>query len=163
LTSNRTINLARDATTATESVYDTIIENMGYKTTASDNEYTLSYSPFFGRSRYTVMVDGPSIYTVKKHISSSPIGSITFWIKIVGETCMIRRHYGSKDLATNYTISKTEGDWALGCCHDGVLEKLKGYTQHMLDMDACQAYDAGFFIMKLEALEDEEWVKLDRM
>jgi hypothetical protein len=102
------------------------------------------------------MIDCLSIYTVKKHISSSPIASITFWINIVGETCMIRHHYGSEDLATNYAISKTEGDWALGCCHDGVLEKLKGYTQHRLDMYACQAYNAGFFIMKLEALEDEE-------
>ncbi|KAE9377380.1 hypothetical protein N431DRAFT_453728 [Stipitochalara longipes BDJ] len=158
----RTINLVSGAASTTESVHEATIENLGYKSTASGHEYNLIYSSYTGRSRYTVRVDGPSAYTIKKHISSSPISSITFSIEIVGGKCMIRRDYGaSSNVTTHYSILKTEGGWALGCCHDGVLSKLRGYTQYKLDTDACQAYNAGFFIMKLEEMADAEWIKVD--
>lgn len=103
----------------------------------------------------------PSTYIVKRHTNSTPYAFNTFLIEIVGQMCIIKRHYTSNDLTTHYSITKTKGGWTLKCSFDDALSKRYAYRQAKPEMDACQAYDAGFFIMKLEEMADDEWVKVD--
>jgi len=161
LISNRTVKLVSGDASATESIYEATIRSVGYRAAPSGHEYDIFESSCDGHGQYTVSMNSRGSYIVKTHISCSPIATITFTVEIVGEKCMIRRNYASSNLTTHYSILKVGGGWALGCCHDGVLNKLKGYTQAKLDIDACQAYDAGFFVMKLEEMADDEWVKID--
>jgi hypothetical protein len=94
-------------------------------------------------------------------MSSTPADTTVFEVKITADRCMIQHEYaGSESTKAQYRISKGPKGWLLGCSHDQVLPEIRGYTKPKLDADACMAYDAGFFIWRLEAVADDEWVKV---
>jgi hypothetical protein len=164
LTKHRTIRFAnidpqsfnRPTSAAEEIIYNVAIHGLAYKISLSQPKYTLAPSSSSAHSQYTVVEHGPSNYTVHKHISSSPTGTVTFSVKMIRGRCMIRREYGS--VKAYYSVTKQGEDIVLGCWDGSVLENVGGYTMERLEGDAFAAFDVGLFVSKLEAMGEEEWV-----
>lgn len=141
-----------------EAVHDVMIDGVGYKPSPSGKQYNIVQSRYISRIRYTVTVDSPGIYTVKKHISSAPNGTTAFCVTLQGDICTIMRDYGQ--IKASYSIEKGPQGDQLGCSHDLVLAKVPGCTPRKLDADAQMSFDAGMFVLGLEKMEDDEWVKV---
>ena len=129
---------------------------LAYKTSPSPPFYTLVPSRSSAYSQYAVTKHSSGYYTVQKHISSSPIGTIMFSVKLIRGICIVRREYGSSgNVKAYYSISKRDGEFVLGCFHANVLEKVRGYSYEKLDRDTFVAFDVGLFVWKLAKMEGE--------
>jgi hypothetical protein len=135
-------------------IYSVVINGPAYKVSSSRPGYTLVQSRSTAESRYTVVKHGDGFYSVRKHIASSPNGTITFSVKKCRTIYIVQRDYGSSgNVKAYYSITKRPGEFALGCFHQNVLAKMQGYTQQKLDADAFMTFDTGLFVCKLEEME----------
>lgn len=103
-------------------------------------------------------MDKSGIYTVQKHTTDTLTSTITFRVEVQGDTCKIIRDYGN--VKAQYTIMRHSQGFELDCSQDDVLAIVPGYTFQKMNADAGMAFDAGMFVIALEEMEDDEWIKV---